>query len=70
MSYQCTSTPPGGEWVAFNQEWLISSILKNRAKNQKFQRFKNKLLRRFYLMGTYDDWLKVLKELNRECYKT
>ncbi|MGI0119726.1 DUF7079 family protein [Zooshikella sp. RANM57] len=55
--------PPGGEWGGFDEEWLVSSILNNRTKNQKLQRFKCKLFKRFYLMGTYEDWLKVLEHI-------
>lgn len=54
---------PAGEWVEFDQDWLSSEILKNRKKNQKIFRLKCKLLKRFYLMGTEEDWFKVLEKL-------
>lgn len=54
---------PAGEWVEFDREWLFSEILKNRKKNQKLFRLKCKLLKRFYLMGTEEDWFKVLEKL-------
>ena len=54
---------PAGEWVGFDRDWLFSEILKNRKKNQKLFRLKCKLLRRFYLMGTEEDWFKVLEKL-------